>query len=245
MGPDQLPAAAVGTSRLAVDGLSVSYGRREALHEVSLQVEPGEILSVLGHNGAGKTTLLKGIFGMVPSTGTVAFDGETRSRPSTVESVRRGISFTPAEAPIFRDLTVRENLVLGAFSVGDADRRDGLLERVHELFPLLAERSDAIAGQFSGGQQRMLSIAIALMSEPRLMLLDEPSLGIAPGLVTDIFKRVRRLCDEEGLSVLLVEQNVRAALTIANRTAFLRDGRIILEETAEKSRARDHWWDLF
>lgn len=231
--------------RLVVDRLSVSYGRRRALHDVSLSVEPGEILSVLGHNGAGKTSLLKAIFGLVPSAGAVSLDGHVRARPSTVESVDHGVSFTPAEAPIFRDLTVKENLALGAYSITEPERRDALLGGVHQLFPLLAEREDAIAGQFSGGQQRMLSIGIALMSAPRLMLLDEPSLGIAPGLVDEIFGRVRELCDQEGLAVLLVEQNVRAALRIADRTAFLRDGRIILEETAEESRARDHWWDLF
>lgn len=239
------PEPVIAAPRLVVDRLSVSYGRRRALHDVSLSVEPGEILSVLGHNGAGKTTLLKGIFGLVPSAGSVSLDGHARARPSTVDSVHHGVSFTPAEAPIFRDLTVKENLTLGAYSITEPDRRDALLAGVHQLFPLLAEREDAIAGQFSGGQQRMLSIGIALMSAPRLMLLDEPSLGIAPGLVDEIFGRVRELCDQEGLAVLLVEQNVRAALRIADRTAFLRDGRIILEETADESRARDHWWDLF
>ena len=244
MAPDQAVQTNAGT-RLIVEGLSVSYGRRQALYDVSLQIEPGEILSVLGHNGAGKSTLLKGIFGLVRSSGSITVGGHVSTHPLTVESVRYGISFTPAETPIFRDLTVKENLLLGAYSITDVKRRDALLARVHDLFPVLAEREDSIAGQFSGGQQRMLAIGIALMSAPRLMLLDEPSLGIAPGLVADIFKRIRQLCDEEGLAVLLVEQNVRAALTIADRTAFLRNGSIILEESAEASRAREHWWDLF
>lgn len=180
-----------------------------------------------------------------PGSGTITFEGHRRTRRSTSDSVRNGISFTPAEAPIFRDLTVAENLQLGAFTTGDAEAKPHRLERVHQLFPVLADRAGETAGKFSGGQQRMLAIGIALMSAPRLMLLDEPSLGIAPSVVTDLFKRIRELCDEEGLSVLLVEQNVRAALSIADRAAFLRSGAIILEEPAEASLARDHWWDLF
>lgn len=231
-------------TRLRVEGLSVLYDRRKVLHDVSLNIGRGEIVTVLGHNGAGKTTLLKAIFGAVKSNGTIVFEGSRRTRRSTSDSVRDGISFTPAEAPIFRDLTVAENLQLGAFTAEDTSAR-ARLERVHELFPVLAERASETAGKFSGGQQRMLAIGIALMSAPRLMLLDEPSLGIAPGVVSSLFSRIRELCDEEGLSVLLVEQNVRAALPIANRAAFLRNGAIILEEPAEVSLARDHWWDLF
>lgn len=232
-------------SRLRVEGLSVWYRKRQVLRDVTLHVEPGEILSVLGHNGAGKTTLLMGIFGLVPSSARIFVDGRLHVKSTTADRVRSGLSFTPAESPIFRELTVRQNLMLGAYSVADPDRRKVLLARVQNLFPILGEREGSTAGQFSGGQQRMLGIGIALMSDPTLMLLDEPSLGIAPGLVMEIFKSIRTLCDDEGLSVLLVEQNVRAALTIADRVAFLRDGSIILEESAEASRAREHWWDLF
>lgn len=230
---------------LTVSDLTVSYGRRKALAGVSLHVRPGEVLSVLGHNGAGKTTLLKGIFGLVPSQGEIEFAGVRTSRPQTDVSVRRGMSFTPADGPVFRELTIRQNLELGAFTVDTQEERTRLLEYVHGLFPMLGERSNALAGTLSGGQQRMLAIGIALMSEPQLLLLDEPSLGIAPALVEQILTQLRRLCDEEGRSVLLVEQNVRAALVIADRACYLRSGEIILEESADASRSRGHWWDLF
>jgi branched-chain amino acid transport system ATP-binding protein len=230
---------------LKVTDLAVSYGRRRALDGVSLTVAPGEVLSVLGHNGAGKTTLLKGIFGLVPSSGSVSFRGKALSSRTTVDSVRKGISFTPAEAPVFREFTVRRNLELGAFSLRDSARRTERTEFVHSIFPMLAEKIDALAGELSGGQQRQLAIGIALMGDPTLLLLDEPSLGISPAVVTGILSRLRSLCDENGMSILLVEQNVRAALAISDRVCFLRSGRIILTESAEQTRAREHWWDLF
>lgn len=230
---------------LDVTDLAVSYGRRRALDGVSLSVAPGEVLSVLGHNGAGKTTLLKGIFGLVPSSGTVSYRGTALNSRTTVDSVREGISFTPAEAPVFRELTVRRNLELGAFSLRDAVRRADRTEFVYSIFPMLTEKIDALAGELSGGQQRQLAIGIALMGDPSLLLLDEPSLGISPAVVTSILSRLRSLCEENGMSILLVEQNVRAALAISDRVCFLRSGRIILTESAEQTRAREHWWDLF
>ena len=231
--------------RLEVEALSNWYGRRQVLREISLQILPGEILTVLGHNGAGKTTLLKSIFGLVASKGRVSIDGVELDSSNPEIPVKRGLSFTPAESPVFRSLSVKENLELGAYLITDDDEKARAKERVLELFPILEDRENSLAGHFSGGQQRMLAIGIALMSSPRLMLLDEPSLGIAPALINDIFKRIRQLCDTEGLSVLLIEQNVKAALTIADKTAFLRDGAIILRESAAESQARPHWWDLF
>ena len=245
MVPETDTVPVVTRQGLVVDGLAVSYGRREALHGASLFVRPGEVVSVLGHNGAGKSTLLKGIFGLVRSAGSVTYDGVALSSRSTTDSVRNGISFTPAEAPVFRELTVRRNLELGAFSLVSSERRGERLEFVRSMFPLLAERDDSIAGQLSGGQQRQLAIGIALMSDPTLLLLDEPSLGISPAVVSGLLAQLRRLCDEEGMSILLVEQNVRAALAISDRVCFLRSGRIILTESAELTRGRDQWWDLF
>jgi branched-chain amino acid transport system ATP-binding protein len=210
-----------------------------------LQVSPGEILTVLGHNGAGKTTLLKSIFGLVQSKGIVKIDGVLLDSSNPEIPVKSGLSFTPAESPVFRTLTVKENLELGAYLISDEDEKAHARERVLQLFPVLGERENSLAGEFSGGQQRMLAIGIALMSSPRLMLLDEPSLGIAPALIGDIFKRIRQICDTEGVSILLIEQNVKAALSIADKTAFLRDGAIILQESAAESRSRPHWWDLF
>lgn len=228
------------------ENLEVDYGKRQVLHGVSVAVGAGEVVTILGHNGAGKTTLLKSIFGLAPvEAGRILVKGEDVTKRSTIDRVQAGISFTPAETPIFPDLTIRKNLELGAFTVKDDSLRQERLDRVHDLFPLLKERPNGIAGQLSGGQQRMLAVGIALMTGARLMLLDEPSLGIAPSLVKELFERIRELREVEGLSVLLVEQDVRPALRIADRTYFLRSGEIILEATAEEALAREDWWDLY
>ncbi len=240
--PTVRPARAL----LEVDELVAAYGKRHVLHGVSLAVAPGEIVTVLGHNGAGKTTLLKTIFGLVPHQGgRIHLGGRDATRDSHVAHVRHGMSFVPAEAAIFRSMTVIENLELGAYTVKEGDLRRERLQRVLKLFPLLDERAAQVAGTLSGGQQRMLSLGISLMAGPKLMLLDEPSLGIAPGLVQQIFARLRELSRDEGLSVLVVEQNVRAILPIADRAYFMRSGNLILEESAEVALARGKWWDLF
>jgi branched-chain amino acid transport system ATP-binding protein len=235
------------TRVIALEGLRAGYPTRpNVLEDVSLHVDRGEIVTVLGHNGAGKTTMLKAIFGVLPiSGGRILVDGEAAGRRSNVDSVRSGITLTPAEAPIFRDLTVRQNLDLGAYTVSSAEERRTRLAWLTDLFPLVHERRNQIAGTLSGGQQRIVSLGMALMARPRLMLLDEPSLGISPGLVKDIFAQVRELTRSEGLCVLLVEQNVRASLPVADRAYFMRAGRIILEEPAAVSLEREHWWELF
>jgi branched-chain amino acid transport system ATP-binding protein len=242
------PAAptAPGTMLLEAHDLEVDYGKREVLHGVSVKVGPGEVVTMLGHNGAGKTTLLKSVFGLVPvNGGKIEVGGKDVTKGNTIGRVQAGISFTPAEKPIFPDLTIRKNLELGAFLVKDDALKRERLDRVHDLFPMVKERPSTIAGQLSGGQQRMLAVGIALMTGARLMLLDEPSLGIAPSLVKELFERIRELREVEGLSVLLVEQDVRPALRIADRTYFLRSGEVILEATAEEALAREDWWDLY
>lgn len=240
------PSARNGGMLVEAENLEVDYGKRQVLHGVSVSVGAGEVVTILGHNGAGKTTLLKSIFGLAPvEGGRILVKGEDVTKRSTIDRVQAGISFTPAETPIFPDLTIRKNLELGAFTVKDDSMRQERLDRVHDLFPLLKERPNGIAGQLSGGQQRMLAVGIALMTGARLMLLDEPSLGIAPSLVKELFERIRELREVEGLSVLLVEQDVRPALRIADRTYFLRSGEIILEATAEEALAREDWWDLY
>jgi len=231
---------------LEVEELVASYGKRHVLHGVSLNVGRGEIVAVLGHNGAGKTTLLKTIFGLVPlQGGRICLDGRDATHDSHMAHVRHGMSFVPAEAAIFRDLTVLENLQLGAYTLSDSKLRQERLERALELFPGLQERTSQVAGRLSGGQQRMLSLGISLMAGPKLMLLDEPSLGIAPGLVQQIFERIRELSQNEQLSALVVEQNVRAVLPVADRAYFMRAGNLILEEAADVALARGKWWDLF
>jgi len=231
---------------LSVEGVSVAYGKRPVLFDVSIAVQSGEIVAILGHNGAGKTTLLKAIFGLLPlRSGQIVLDGAVQHRMSGYHSVINGMSFTPAEAPIFRNLTVRQNLDLGAYTVGDSAKKRENLERVFELFPILKERLSDKAGLFSGGQQRLLSLGIAMMSAPRIMLLDEPSLGIAPSLVERIFQQLKDLVSRGDLTVLLVEQNVRKALPFVDRAYFMRHGSIILEESGAQALARGEWWDLY
>jgi branched-chain amino acid transport system ATP-binding protein len=231
---------------LQVTGLSTGYARKQVLYDISVDVHPGEIVAVLGHNGAGKTTLLKAIFGYLPPTsGTVHFSGKDRTREAYWAKVKDGITYSAAEAPVFRDLSISDNLELGGFTVGDPEVRAARMERVYQLFPILGERRRQLAGTLSGGQQRMLSLGMAVVAGPKLMLLDEPSLGLSPAIVQSIFDQVAGFAQEDGLSVLLVEQNVKAALRIANRAYFMRAGHIILEEDSESALARGHWWDLF
>ena len=231
---------------LVVSDLQAGYGKKHVVFDVDLHLRPGEIVTIIGHNGAGKTTALKTIFGMLPALGgTVTYAGEDVTNSNCRHNALLGMSYIPAERFVFSDLSVLDNLRLGATHERSGDERDRLRERVYEMFPLLSERSSQLAGTMSGGQQRMLSLGIALMSNPTLLLLDEPSLGLAPALVAEIFDNVRHLADEEGLTVLLVEQNVGQALRIADRAYVLRSGRMILEETAEQMRGRKDYWDLF
>ena len=231
---------------LEVSDVTAGYNKRRVVTGVSLHVKPGEVVGVLGHNGAGKTTMLKCIFRMQPiESGDIAFNGESITKSSSVKSVSGGMSFTPSERPIFRDLTVQQNLELGAHSVRDRGAIKERIEGVIELFPMLGERRSELAGRFSGGQQRQLSIAMALMVQPKLMLLDEPSLGISPAVVEKTFATIRELATERGMSVLIVEQNVKAMTTIADRVYVLRHGEIVLEESGDAARERTEWWHLF
>jgi branched-chain amino acid transport system ATP-binding protein len=227
-------------------GITAGYGKRRVLSDVSIHVAPGEVVGVLGHNGAGKTTLLKTLMRIVPLTeGEVEFQGERVERASSVQMVRRGVSLTPAEHPIFRDLTIDQNLELGASGISDRNEIGSRMEEVFRVFPILADRRTDIAGRFSGGQQRQLSLGMALMAHPRLMMLDEPSLGISPAVVEATFRTIRDLAQERSMSVLVVEQNVKALTAIADRVYVLRNGSIVLEESGEDARQRDVWWDLF
>ncbi|MDO8211031.1 ABC transporter ATP-binding protein [Conexibacter sp. CPCC 206217] len=238
--------ASSGEPLLVVDRLVAGYDKSEVLFGVSLHVRPGEVVAVLGHNGAGKTTLLKAICGLLrPRGGEVSFGGERITNRDTASNVEDGLVFSPADAAVFRELPVLDNLALGGFTERDGQARQQRLRDVLELFPILAQRERQVAGTLSGGERRMLSIGIALMSRPRMILLDEPSNGIAPGLVDRIFAQVRELARAEGIAVVLVEQNVRSALRVADRAYFMRSGRMILEEPADVALARGEWWDLF
>lgn len=231
---------------LAARGITAGYGKRRVLSDVSVHVAPGEVVGVLGHNGAGKTTLLKALTRMVPlDAGEIEFQGERVDRATSVQMVRRGMSMTPAEHPIFRDLTIDQNLELGTCGVSDRTEIRSRMEEVFQVFPILAERRTDIAGRFSGGQQRQLSLGIALMARPKLMLLDEPSLGISPAVVSSTFSTIRDLAQERSMSVLVVEQNVKALTAVADRVYVLRNGSIVLEESGQDARERNVWWDLF
>jgi branched-chain amino acid transport system ATP-binding protein len=231
---------------LAVEGLVTGYGRKQVTFEVSLRVEAGEIVALMGHNGAGKTTTLKAIAGLLPAwSGGILLGGQPITHAPSALRVRRGLSLVPQERFVFADLTVAENLELGAFSVGDPRTVASQRSKVLTLLPVLAERRGQLAGTLSGGEQRMLSLGMALMRQPRLLLLDEPSLGLAPLLVERIMETIRDISRRDNLTVLLVEQNVRHALAIAGRVYIMRTGRVILEETGAVMAARGQWWDLF
>jgi branched-chain amino acid transport system ATP-binding protein len=240
-GPAEAAEAAL---LLDVRGLQSGYGRRPVLFEIDLHIGVGEIVAMFGHNGAGKTTTLNSIFGRIRSSaGTIQFAGEDITHDKGIVNVRRGMTLIPAEQFVFGDLTVLDNLKLGAF--GNAAEMDQRMAQVYELFPILEERTKQLAGTMSGGQQRMLSVGIALMTGPKLLLLDEPSLGLSPALVQQMMAAIGKLAHEQQLSVLMVEQNVVQTLGVVDRAYFMRGGRIILEETAEHLKGRDSYWDLF
>ncbi len=227
---------------LRIDRLVSRYDRIEALHGVSLDVAAGEIVTLVGNNGAGKTTLLRAISGVQPiASGAVIVEGETVNRMPSHMRVVRGIAQVPEGRQVFTPLSIADNLRLGAFARRDAHiARD--LERVYSLFPVLAEKRALLAGGLSGGQQQMLAIGRALMSNPRLLLLDEPSMGLAPVLVNQILATLASL-RRDGVTILLVEQNVAAALAIADRAYVLETGRIVLDgkaaDLARDPRVRD------
>ena len=210
---------------LEVDSLSSGYGRITALHGVSLAIERGEIVTLIGANGAGKTTLLRAISGVQPiGTGAIRFEGRPIERLPAHARVALGIAQVPEGRQLFAPLTVEDNLMLGAWCRKSADTAPEL-QRIYELFPMLRALGRTMAGMLSGGQQQMLAIGRALMSKPRLLLLDEPSLGLAPILVDQILEAVITL-KREGVTVLLIEQNARAALAIADRAYVLESGRV-------------------
>ncbi len=222
---------------LKVEDLHIFYGSIEALKGISLEVFPGEVVTVLGANGAGKSTLLRAISGLLPiKKGKIEFEGKEINNVPAFEIVIRGISHVPEGRKVFSTLTVEENLKLGAFT----ERKNiklinERLERVFSLFPILKERKDQLSGTLSGGEQQMLAIGRGLMSNPHMLLLDEPSLGLAPLLVKQIFKIIREI-NNQGIAILLVEQNARKALSLAHRGYILETGDIFISGLASELR---------
>jgi branched-chain amino acid transport system ATP-binding protein len=214
------------TTYLELRDLRVSYGKVEALHGISVHVEQGEIVTILGANGAGKTTTLTTISGLrKPSGGSILFQGRPLHTIPSHEIVRLGITQSPEGRRVFGTLSVRENLDLGAFTSKDRGRSAKIRKWIFDLFPRLAEREGQLAGTLSGGEQQMLAIARALMADPKVLLLDEPSLGLAPLLVRSI--------NRQGVTVILVEQNARAALKLASRGYVIEVGRVVMEDASE------------
>jgi branched-chain amino acid transport system ATP-binding protein len=223
---------------LQITGLHAGYGPVEVLHGIDLSVSPGEVVVVLGANGAGKTTMMRAVSGTIARRGSIVLHGEEISKRSGDAIVRAGVAHVPQGRGTFVDLTVHDNLRVGAYSRKDDDVAADI-ERWYDTFPRLAERRDQRAGSLSGGEQHMLAVARALMSRPTLLLCDEPSLGLAPIIVQNLFEILRRLNQEEGLAVLLVEQNANLAMDIAHRAYLLETGSIVASGDAETIRNDD------
>lgn len=225
---------------LLVENLSVSYGRMQALRGVSLAVAAGEIVTLLGANGAGKSTLLAAISGLLPAQqGTIALEGRPIGGLRSDVIVRRGVALVPERRDLFSDMSVIENLEMGAYARSDAAAIRSDLDQVLGYFPVLAQRRRQLASTLSGGEQQMLAIGRALMLRPRLLLLDEPSLGVAPLILETIFAIVARINREQRTTILLVEQNTLVALTVANRAYVLETGRIVASGTSAELKTSD------
>ncbi|MGD1992592.1 MAG: ABC transporter ATP-binding protein [Anaerolineae bacterium] len=225
---------------LQVNHLDASYGFLQILWDVSLHVEEGEFIGLIGPNGAGKTTTLRSISGILsPQGGDVVFKGRSIAGMPAYEISRLGISYVSENLNLFTDMSVRENLLMGAYAVRDKEKQLETLDFVFSLFPRLEERKDQLAGTMSGGERKMLAIARGMMSNPELMLVDEPSLGLAPHLVTDVFHSLQRL-RETGVTIVLVEQRVNATLEITHRGYVMEQGKIVMEGPSEELKTNEH-----
>jgi branched-chain amino acid transport system ATP-binding protein len=223
----------MATALLQVSDLHAGYGRAEVLSGLSFQLERGQVVTVIGPNGAGKSTTLNALIGILPSRGRIVFDGQDLADTSLEDRVMGGLALVPEKRELFGSMPVEDNLVLGGYRAMKQRVPDWrrAIDRVYELFPRLAERRLQLAGTLSGGERQMLALGRALMSAPKLLMLDEPSLGLAPLVVAEIFRTIQRL-RSEGISILLVEQNARAALEVADHAYVLETGSIVLEGPA-------------
>jgi branched-chain amino acid transport system ATP-binding protein len=226
---------------LQLSGLAAGYGAKTVISDVSFALEPGQILAFLGHNGAGKTTTLKSIMGLLPLRGgEVAFDSRRIERLDVAQRVAMGLRLLPEGRGIFPDLTVAENIdVVAARNVGGA--ATFAIADVYRLFPVLEERRPTRAGSLSGGQQQMLALALAILGSPRCLLLDEPSIGLAPNLVERLFEQVHDLCKSHAVTAILVEQNVAAAMKIADRVIIMNNGQIVFDGLPREARESNFW----
>lgn len=225
---------------LEINGLNAYYGAIHALKGISFTVNKGEIVTLIGSNGAGKSTTLNSISGLIKNRqGSIKFEGEEIIRSRTDEIVKKGIVQVPEGRRIFSKLTVEENLKMGAYLRNDSDGIKRDMEKVFAMFPRLEERKKQLGGTLSGGEQQMLALGRALLSRPKLLMLDEPSMGLAPIVVEQIFYFIKEMNEKDGLTILLVEQNANMALSIAHRGYVLETGNIVLSDTAENLRTND------
>ncbi len=230
---------------LDVKNLDVGYHYKQVIYEASVHVNEGEFVALIGHNGAGKTTLLKAVCGYLKAThGSVTYKGENITNKSPAINVKKGLSFVHQEKSLFPNLSVLENLQLAAYAIGKTDNLAARLKHVHKLFPILEDRGHQLAETLSGGQQKQLAVGMAMLVQPDLLLLDEPSLGLSPNIVKDLEKVLKEI-QAMGTAVLLVEQNVKMAISLAQRIYVMRTGQIILEDTQENMMKRTSLWDLF
>ena len=230
---------------LELNGVSVHYGAVVALDDVSLGIRKGEVVAVMGPNGAGKSTVLKAIMGLAPVVAGEVYWRRQRLAAATHEIVKEGIAFVPQGRRVFTHLTIEENLELGCLYLGDAAEKARRLDAVMELFPILHEKRRDMASQMSGGQQQMLALGRGLMADPELLLLDEPTLGLAPIIVSEVFQKVREISDRLSTTIMLVEHNIRGALEIVDRAYVLDMGRVVHDGTPESIRETNILTDVF
>jgi branched-chain amino acid transport system ATP-binding protein len=230
---------------LEVENVSAAYGLIQILWDVSFNIKEKEIVSIIGPNGAGKTTLVKTIMGLLPAkNGTIRFKGENIEKLPTYEIVKKGVTLIPEGREIFPKMTVEENMLLGAYTIKDKNAVKESKERIYQIFPVLKKKEKALAQTLSGGEQQMLVICRSLMSNPELLILDEPSLGLAPIIVGKVLDTLRKI-NEEGVTVLLVEQNIRDSLNIADRGYVLEEGKIIIEGKGRELLSNDHIKEVY
>jgi branched-chain amino acid transport system ATP-binding protein len=230
---------------LEVENVSAAYGLVQILWDVSFKIKEKEIVSVIGPNGAGKTTLVKTVMGLLPAkTGTIRFKGENIEKLRPYDIVKKGVTLIPEGREIFPKMTVEENMLLGAYTINDKNAVKESKERIYQIFPVLKKKEKALAQTLSGGEQQMLVICRSLMSNPELLILDEPSLGLAPILVGKVLDTLRKI-NEEGVTVLLVEQNIRDSLNIADRGYVLEKGKIIIEGKGRELLSNDHIKEVY
>jgi len=230
---------------LEVENVSAAYSLIQILWDVSFKIKEKEIVSIIGPNGAGKTTLVKTIMGLLPAkNGTIRFKGENIEKLPTYEIVKKGVTLIPEGREIFPRMTVEENMLLGAYTINDKNAVKESKERTYQIFPVLKKKEKALAQTLSGGEQQMLVICRSLMSNPELLILDEPSLGLAPIIVGKVLDTLRKI-NEEGVTILLVEQNIRDSLNIADRGYVLEEGKIIIEGKGRELLSNEHIKEVY